>query len=217
MTLRWPIHVLAPTSGGVPRLAPRNLRSAASVAGRSQVSSSNAGIWTMTLGGIAIRNENQRKVWNALEILLEGILNPVLVPMCRGDQPYTSAADYVTVPHDDLMPFDDDTEYVGTVIDVTSGGAAIGATSMTVTINSAGTLIPGNGFSFGDGEFHKIRTIDGTAMTFRPPLRATLLAGTSLEFDDPVCRMRLASDREMSVDLDLRRFGSPTVNLIEDN
>ena len=57
---------------------------------------------------------------------------------------------------------------------------------------------------------------DTGAMKFRPPLREAVVAGTELNFDDPVCRMRLASDDAMDLELALRRFGNPTVNFLED-
>lgn len=214
MTIRWPDEILAPASFAAD-IAPRNLRSAASIAGLSQVISSGAGIWVFTLGGIAIRRQAQRLAWRGLAAILEGMLTPILIPLCRGDQPYTSAADYVTVPHDDDMPFDDDTEYVGTVIDVTTGGAAVGAVSMAITVVSAVTIQSGQHFSIGE-RLYRIRSLDGTTLTFRPPLREAVASGTSLNFDDPVCRCRLASDREMDLEFDLRRFGAPTVRFIED-
>jgi hypothetical protein len=54
------------------------------------------------------------------------------------------------------------------------------------------------------------------AITFRPPLREAASADDRLEFDDPVVRMRLASDSEMDLDLEGRRRSFPTVNFIED-
>nr|WP_323130860.1 hypothetical protein [Sinorhizobium medicae] len=53
-------------------------------------------------------------------------------------------------------------------------------------------------------------------MTFRPPARETTVAGQRVELDDPVCRMRLASDAEMDLPLDYGRWSFPTVNFIED-
>ena len=190
MTARWPIHDLAPASFGV-NLAPRNVRSASSVAGSAQVVSSSAGIWTITMGGIAIRTKEQRRLWREWQTLLEGMLNPVLIPMCRGDQPVVAA----------------------TINDP----AAVGATSFAgITIVSGGGIQAGHGFSVGDGEFYRVRTIAGTAMTFRPPLRTALADNAALEFQDATCRCRLASDQEMDMDFELRKFGSATLRFFED-
>jgi hypothetical protein len=53
-------------------------------------------------------------------------------------------------------------------------------------------------------------------ITFRPPLREAVPSGTNLEFDQPVCRMRLASDSEMNIAFNHIVMGQPTVNFIED-
>jgi hypothetical protein len=69
---------------------------------------------------------------------------------------------------------------------------------------------------------YRIRTVQMTGantatITFRPPAREAVSAGTEMEFDRPVCRMRLATDAEMDLDLDLvAPWSYPTVNFIED-
>lgn len=189
MTARWPIDVLAPASFGM-NLAPRNLRSPSSIAGASQVVSSSAGIWVITMGGIAIRTREQRRLWREWQLLLEGMLNPVLIPMRRADQPVAAA----TI-NDPL---------------------AVGTTGVDITITSGSGIEAGHGFSVGDGEFYRIRTIAGAAITFRPPLRTALADNAALEFVDATCRCRLASDQEMDVDFEGRRYASPTIRLFED-
>ncbi|MNL55779.1 hypothetical protein D3C87_1792130 [compost metagenome] len=49
-----------------------------------------------------------------------------------------------------------------------------------------------------------------------PPLREPVLAGTELNFTRPVCRMRLATDDAMQIDLDLNRRGFPSLDFVED-
>jgi hypothetical protein len=154
--------------------------------------------------------------------MLEGRLNPILIPLCRGDQPVPDGAVeaglYGTVPHDDGTPFDDGSEYAGTVIDVVAASnAALRAVSMTVTVNYAGDIESGQNFSIGE-RLYRVRTFDPETneLTFRPPLREAVSIGDQLEFDNPIGRFRLASDAEMDLELQMRRNASPTVNLIED-
>ncbi|RUM99038.1 hypothetical protein EET67_05210 [Pseudaminobacter arsenicus] len=219
MTIRWPIHVL-PARDVSFDIAPRNLAAPSSVSGATQVVSSDAGIWKAKLGGIVINRRDRVLAFRAIANLLEGRLNSILVPLCRGYQPVPAGSEplYDQVPHSDDAFFDDDTGYAGRVIDVvTVGSMALRAVSGTVSVNYAGTIEPGQHFSVGE-RLYRVRSFnaDTGAITFRPPLREAVPAGTNLEFDDPVVRMKLATDDAMNLDLALRRFGSPTVNFIED-
>lgn len=218
MTIRWPDAVLRPQNVAFD-IAPRSLAGPSSVSGITQVVSSDAGIWKATLGNIIIKSRNAVLAHRAISNLLEGRLNPILVPLCRAYQPVPADSDelYEDVPHSDDALFDDDTGYVGTVIDVVAAApAAVRAVSMTVTVNYAGDIEPGQHFSLGE-RLYRVRSFDADtgAMTFRPPLREAVAAGDPLNFDDPVCLMRLASDDAMNLELALRRFGSPTVSFIE--
>lgn len=221
MTIRWPIERLRAQNISVD-LAPRTLAGPSSVSGVTQVVSSDAGIFKITLGSIIVKSRAEVLAFRAIANLLEGRLGQILIPICRQYQPVPAAAVadglYDDVPHDDDTLFDDDTGYVGTVIDVVAAApAAVRAVSMTVTVNYAGDIEPGQHFSLGNGRLYRVRTFDADtgAMTFRPPLREAVAAGDRLEFDNPVLLCRLASDTEMNLELSLRRFGSPTVNFVE--
>ncbi|MBA3576179.1 MAG: hypothetical protein H0W39_00985 [Sphingomonas sp.] len=220
-TIMWPIHVL-PARDVSFDIAPRSLAGPSSVSGFGQVVASDAGIWKATLASVHINSRQTRLAFRAIDTLLEGRLNPILVPLCRGDQPVPAGAVeaglYGQIPHSDDAFFDDDSGYVGTVIDVVAAAnVAARAVSMTVTVNYAGDIEPGQHFSVGE-RLYRVRSFneDTGAMTFRPPLREAVTAGERLEFDNPVCRMRLATDDAMNLDLQLRRFGTPTVSFIED-
>jgi hypothetical protein len=219
MTIRWPIHVLAAKDVAFD-ISPRSLAAPPSVSGFGQVVASDAGIWKATFGNVIIRRRQHTLAWRAIDTLLEGRLNSILVPLCRGYQPVPpdAAPLYEEVPHSDDALFDDDTGYIGRVIDVkTVGSMAVRAVSGTVSVGYAGSIEPGQHFSAGE-RLYRVRSFNPEtgAITFRPPLRESVPSGTNLEFDDPVCRMRLATDDAMNLDLALRRFGNPTVNFIED-
>ncbi|NGO51607.1 hypothetical protein [Allomesorhizobium camelthorni] len=221
-TLLWPIHVLRARDISVD-VSPRSLRGPASVSGFSQVVSSDAGLFKITLGGIIIRSRAEVLAFRAIANLLEGQLNPINIPICRAYQPVPAGAVaaglYDEVPHSDDAYFDDDTGYVGTVIDVVAAAnAAVRAVSMTVTVNYAGDIESGQHFSVGDGRLYRVRTFDADtgALTFRPPLREAVTAGDRLEFDNPILRCRLAADDSMNLELAGRRFGSPSVAFLED-
>lgn len=215
----WPIEVLPPRNLALD-IAPRSLAAPSSVSGVTQVVSSDAGIWKITYDAVPVVDEQRVKAWRAIANLLEGRLGSILVPITRFYQPVPEGAEplYDQLPHSDDSFFDDDTGYVGRVIDVvTVGTMALRAVSGTVAVNYAGQIEPGQHFSVGE-RLYRVRSFDADTgtITFRPPLREAVPAGTNLEFDSPVCRMRLASDDAMDLNLELGRFGFPTVQFIED-
>lgn len=221
MTLRWPVGVLRPQNVAFD-IAPRSLAGPSSVSGKTQVVSSDAGIWKATFGNVVINRRDRVLTWRGIDTLMEGRLGTILVPLCRGYQPVPQESDelslYDTVPHSDETPFSDGSKYQGDVISVTALGAVpVRAVSMVVDVEVAGDIQPGQHFSI-EERLYRVRSFDQDTgeLTFRPPLREAVEDGAELNFDDPVCRMRLATDDAMDLELALRRFGSPTVSFIED-
>jgi len=220
----WPIGILKPQSVTF-EIAARTLAGPSSVSGVSQVVASDAGIWKATFTNVILntRNREQVLVFRALAALLEGRMNPVLVPLCRAYQPYAPEwkGFYEPVPHSDDSPFSDGSEYRGTVIDVTlASNIPVRGTTANVTITLVHEIQPGQHFSIGE-RLYRIRTVTPTGpnsatITFRPPAREAATIGTKLEFDDPVCRMRLASDGELDLPLARGTWTYPTINFIED-
>lgn len=224
MTILWPISVLRPQNVSFD-LAARSLAGPSSVSGIGQTVASDAGIWKAKFGNIIVKDRASVIAMRAIDVLLEGRLNPILIPLCRAYQPVpdgaVAAGLYAEVPHDDDAFFSDDSGYVSRVIDVElAGDIAARGVSGSVVVTYAGTLEPGQHFSIGE-RLYRLRTVEYTSdttadITFRPPLREAASAGDSLEFDNPVCRMRLASDSELNLELQLRRFSSPSCSFIED-
>lgn len=225
MTILFPIHILRPQNVAFD-LDSRSLAGPASVNGQTQVVSGSAGIWKATLGSIIVKSRNAVLAHRAIAALLEGRLGSILIPLCRGYGPSSGAvlsadeeALFAEVPHSDDALFDDDTGYVGSLTNVVAAANAVaGTTTLVVTVNyAADTIQPGQHFSL-DERLYRIRTFDATTgtMTIRPPLREAVTAGEVLNFDDPVCRMRLANDDGLDLELALRKFGTPTIQFVED-
>jgi hypothetical protein len=220
----WPLDVLPPRNPSFD-LAPRSLSGPASISGHVQVAASDAGIWTATYDAVPVVNDQKVKAWRAIDMLLEGRLFPILVPFSRLYQPVPAGAVeaglYDAIPHADDAFFNDDTGYVGRVIDVTlAGSIATRSVAASVVIHNAARLEPAQHFSI-EERLYRLRTVVYTSettadITFRPPLREAASLGAQLEFDDPVCRMKLASDGEMKLPLEYARWGFPTVNFVED-
>lgn len=227
MTIRWPVGVLTPTTVNFD-MAPRTIAGPSAASGFTQVVSSSASLWKAGFSKIIIAKEQHTLAWRAIAAMLEGRVGAILVPLCRGYQPKPDGAEsaglWNPVPHSDGSFFSDDTGYVSRVIDVQLSGAVVaGATTASITINVAGDVQPGQHFSLGERLYRLKGVTDTTSgsvrtadIKFWPPAREAASAGDNLEFDDPVCRMRLATDDAMDLSLEMRRFATPTVQFLED-
>jgi hypothetical protein len=220
--IRWPCELLRPQNVSFD-IDSRSLAGPASVSGATQVVASEAGIWKATYGNIIVKSRAAVLTHRAIAALLEGRLGSILVPLCKAYGPSSGAVVdqgyFAQVPHSDDAFFDDGTGYVGSLTNVVlAANAAVRATTLNVTVTyAADDIQPGMHFSLGE-RLYRVRTFDASTgtMTIRPPLREPATAGDQLEFDDPVCRMRLLQDDGMDLELALRRFGNPTVQFVED-
>lgn len=225
MTIRWPETVLRPQSVAFDIRA-RSIAGSPSISGTAQVISSSAGIWVATFGSVVVSNRNSVIAARAMQVLLEGRVNPLLVPRCRDYQPVADGdvalGLYDAIPHDDDAYFDDGSGYSNLpVIDVTlSAAMSAGATTGSIAITHAGTIQPGQDFSIGE-RMYRLKSVvfssaSAATISFLPPLREAAANGAQVNFDDPVCRMRLATDGELDLLLDGRKRANPDVNFVED-
>lgn len=222
MTLLWPHEALVPRVRDI-WIAERSVATPASIDGLVQVVSSDAGIWRCVFSDILINTHGKVRTWRAIRSKLKGRQVPLLVPVCRIHQPVPDDATdlYAPVPHSDGSFFDDGSGYVGQVIDIVSSTSAeVRSTQLSVSINYAGLLQPSHVFSIADRLYEITDVVysgDSSAvLSINPPLRDAIVSGAQFEFDNPVCRMRLASDGEMATPIELLKYAKPTVNFIED-
>lgn len=230
MTWVWPIDVLRPQTTNI-HLAPRTLAGAASVSGRTQISATGAGIWAAEYASVFIYDRNTVLCWRAVKGYLEGRLNVIDVPLYDYEMLYAPIATdldwqalLAAVPHSDGAYFSDGSGYaIGEITDITaSASAALRATSMTVTVTYGPTLQPGMVFELTHAtkgpRWYEVTGYDSTTgiLTFMPPLREAIASGDRLKFTNPKCRMRLAQDDTMM--LELRGgtpYGRPSVKFVE--
>lgn len=213
MTIVWPRKILPPHDPMF-HLAPMNISGPVSQDGAADVIASDYGFWRATYGGVVVTTRDRVVTWNAIDAMLEGRLGTILVPYCSSYQPLPVKRS--VVPHSDGTTHSDGTGYLSGSVEVWASGAALaGATSITVDVVVADDVQPGMKFSIGE-RLYRVKSLVGNVLTFRPPLRDPVAAGAELNFDNPVCRMRLATDNEMELSLDGNRRSMPTVNFIED-
>ena len=230
MAIEWPITILKPQSISPPFLAPRSLSGGASLSGRMQISASDAGVWVCSLNSIPLYNRQTVLTWRAIAARSEGRLYPIDLPLFRYELEYSAqdtgydyGAAVTPIPFSDESYFDDGTGFVGGLTEVTSNGAAaLRATSMTFAVVTADRIEPGQIFGINHAtkgpRWYQIQTYDYDtfAVTFIPPLREAVADGDVITFDQPACRMRLATDNEMKIELQAGSFGTASVNFIED-
>lgn len=223
MTLVWPIAALPPQAINAD-IAPRSLAGPAALSGGGQVTSSDAGLWRVVYANIVVHGNQKLVLWHAIAAKLEGRAVPIVVPIpARGRRPTPAGADesYADVPHSDDSTFSDGTGYVGSTIEVAlAAPVALRAVTATVDVAYAGELQPGQIFSIGERLYrlHSVAYVDADTaqIEFRPPLREAAEAGARLDFDRPVCRVRLVSDQEMDLPFGANLTVFPTLNFIED-
>ncbi|MCJ2132445.1 hypothetical protein [Methylobacterium sp. E-045] len=106
--------------------------------------------------------------------------------------------------------------------------AAMNVTQVTIQRVRGGLLIPGMLFGIGQ-RLHILAALTGpdpvdagglaapgtVGAVIRPWLRGDYPAGTALEFAKPRCLMRRASDDDAEIELQLSRFGTVILDLVE--
>lgn len=225
MTIAWPRKLLPPQQPMF-HIAPMNISGPVSASGAADVISGDAGFWRASFGSVVVTTRERVLTWRAISAKLQGRLFPILVPYCGMYQPYPLDANGKRiftgpVTHSDGTPFSDGAPYLsGSIRATLDADLPNRAVSGNITVDVAGVIQPGHVFSFGE-RMYEIRDVvytgENTAtLTWQPPLREAVTGGTELNFDDPVCRMRLASDTEMQLSMDMNKRGFPTVNFVED-
>lgn len=194
-----------------------------SLDGASQVASIDTGYWIATYDVVTLAKGAQIKMFRAMDALLDGGANQVRVPVIDEAQaPWPGALQAgALVPWSDGTSFSDGSMWSQrTIAIVAASDTPAAATSLAMTILSAAALTGGEYFSIGD-RLHVIRSIisdDGAGnvvVSIRPRLRDPVPAATSLNFDAPVCRMRLLSESEMDLALGRLWQAQPSIAFIE--
>jgi hypothetical protein len=152
---------------------------------------------------------------------LRGRLNATRVPAGDGRGPAERAGLRLPIPFSDGALLSDRSGFFNPLTKaalLVDGG--MNAIELRATLAPGLSFLAGQRFSFPDGRMHEIGQIlewDGGAswrFSVAPWLQADYPAGTALEFDRPVCRMRLASDGSGGLSLRLNRFGTASLDFV---
>lgn len=199
--------------------------------------SDGGGFWSCQMtdvslsGGGALRGKDRQRVstllWRAVRQICDGGVNAIVVP--RNDAlfrpwPVGVASTRLNSPHSDVSLFSDGSGYDQTVIDITCSAAELRDTSLAISIQNAAALLGGESFSINHPSMgwrlYEIATVvmqtsTTGVVTFNPPLREDVAAGTKLEFDRPRCTMRLAAPSAMDLTVNPWTFNSASVGFVE--
>lgn len=195
------------------------------LAGTRRMSSWAAGgCWTARLERVALTTEDAILTAQALDALLNGGVEPIVVPRLPGDQ----APGLVSyVPFSDGSTFSDGSLFAGEgpygVLD-----AAADAYDTTIRFTWPGDALRGGedwSVETADGpnlhrlgQFTTIEAIEGGfyyEALIRTPLRAGQLAGAEMNFVNPKCTMHMTNAQELSAMLQINRYGFFDAEFVE--
>lgn len=213
------------------RLKPMNTRGPTTFSGKTQVVGTDAGFWVAKLTNFVIRTPDHIREWRAMIADLQGGLNDLVIgPFdCRQTPRYRGLPPIIgDIPHSDGSLFTDQSGYSQSTIRVSLvKGAALRATQLTLSIDQAGELKRGMYFTIwtivGEAVLPRMYLItkpplisdDEAVVTFLPPLRVAVKATDTVDFADPVTLMNLSDDDQGELNINLRRFSSPSIELQE--
>lgn len=191
------------------------------------VRSDGGGFWTASLNDIQLWYREYALLWRAVRQVAAGGVNPLVVRRMDQLQPFPAGGPttYGAIPHGDGALFSDGSGYAQPVIDVkANAAAALRAVSLDLNLVNCASLVGGEVFSIGHATFgprmYEIGTVTplGGAfyrVTFNPPLREAVTAGTVIEFDEPRCTMKLVNASGMDLNLTVLPDSTATVKLVE--
>lgn len=221
--ITWPRTTLVPRECNLD-IEPQGVAGPPSLSGFRQTVSSPAAAWRIRYVGINVHRPALVLLWRALAARMEGRAARIVLPVHdrRELRPFPDGEGPIDpLPHSDGTYFSDGTGYDQTVINVRLAAAlALRDTTASVLLYHAGTIQPGMHFSIGE-RLYRVTAVtpgEGIAATieFLPPARESAGPGAVLEFEYPVCRVRLAAENGMSLALAVGRHGMASVDFFED-
>lgn len=197
-----------------------SIRGPVSLSGFRQSIASPAGVWSIKYSDIPLIRE-KINLWRAIAAQAEGVAGVLVVPAYDYSVLSLSGeAGLLEAAHDDTTTFSDGAYYVSDATQVVAIAAvSAGATSINVVVVSGGTITPGMYFSIGYNLYivKKLEqtTSTGYTLQFWPMARNDIVVGTELRFSTPVCKVQLANDDSMPLEIELGCHANASVEFVE--
>lgn len=209
----WPELVLSPRQATA-EVVPATTSGGRSITAVETIISFDAGYWTIILDQIPVASIAQKRAWKGTSAILGGRFGTIGVPIYDTDcPPWPLDSNGNPVTGNTQVPFADGkfvlfADGVGFSQDLIVAymyeDAAQNDTQVSIQIVQGDVLQPGQTWSFGYRMYRIIAASQVSAgaapvytVTVNLPLREAIPAGTQIEFDDPMCICRLATDTEM--------------------
>lgn len=194
--IEWPRCALVPQRISVDIIT-QTMSPGRAFSGHEQIVQPDPGCFRIIFSGVHIATKTQVLQWRDIETSLNGRNGVILVPVYEGklsDIPIvaTSLNDY-----------------------------PIGQTRIDLMQTAGEIITAGMNFSFGE-RLYRVKRVNSQEtggpinIAITPPLRAAVAIDDAAEFNNPVCRCRLATDDAMNVNLELLRYANPSVEFHED-
>ncbi|KMO15767.1 hypothetical protein [Methylobacterium indicum] len=197
----------------------------ASTTGQEQVVASPTGRWTASVTFNVFSGGEDAAVLAYRSLIRRGRSAVFAVPQYddRGPGSYAGLSlPRQGVPHSDDSPFADGFGYSQRLASASfAGPVALNATQMQIVIGTGLILTEGMRFSTPDHRLYEIDEVLGWdggnhwAVSIAPWTRAAYATGTELNFDTPLCRMRLATDDTGMLSVSTRSLSNPTIEFVE--
>ncbi len=197
-----------------------------SLTGLVQTGQIDAGHWAADLVRVAATESVGLKAFRVLQGKLGGGVNFIRVPVFDdGQRPFPIVAGVPITPvasteYTDGARFTDGTGFLESSIDITmAADAPRGSTKIDVTVTNAGAIGGGEYFSIRDRLYiiRQVISSNGGAQSWWiwPRLRDNILDGETLNFDRPICLMRLTSQEADDLVVDWGAWAFPDMSFVE--
>jgi len=192
------------------------------LSGRAQTAAIDAGRWVANASRVAVTDPAKVRAFRALRAKMQGGAYHVQVPAWDDAQaPFPDGVDANASQSysDDTFHTDGHGFYTPAIIVTLAAAVAVRDTLISATVTTAGTIEEGHLFSIRD-RLHVVQEIVASSggsrtLAIWPPIREAAPVGRRLNFERPVCRMRLASDQEMDLTLAHGWYGFPDIAFVE--
>ena len=204
------------------RLVGQSLETQESISGIDTIIPTMRARWQATVG-FALKGEPATLQWQAFLAQMEGRVGTTLVPVRSRFRPRDRDGQGLPFCDTGRLAGAQTWEHFGfantevTRISV-AAAAPLRATQIDLTLVDSTGLRPGQFFSIGE-RLHQVqqhwRVAGVPTIMFQPPLRQAVAAGTRIEIERPVCKMRMVSETEGGFVHSLDVFPTVTVNFVE--
>ena len=223
----WPIDILIPRDKRFSPMSGAARGGGRTLNGSVRVTNWQAGgLWRGRYVQVGVYEPEDVLLAEAIEAILDCGAEPMAIPLLPlGRAPFSNPTG--PTPHSDGSPFSDGGLYGGAnIMGVLSTDADCFATSLAFTWAGPVHILGGDFEVMSpDGpRAHRIKRFlsrEGTSGAFvyevevSPPLRCDLIAGATLDFENPRCMMRLANPEAFAPVLEFGWYGFIDADFVE--